>query len=294
MFSLIIPVFNEETAIEQTVRTACETLRDAGEAFEILVVDDGSTDGTAAVLAAMGIPEVTVYAHARNTGYGASIKTGIRRSQGDILGIVDADGTYPIRQFPVLLRIMRERTADMVVGARTNKGVQIPLVRRPAKWIVNMLANMLTGMRIPDVNSGMRIFTREFVVRFLHICPQKFSFTITTTLAALTNDYLVEFVPIDYLKRQGKSTLSSGMNGIKNFIGFLGLIIRITTYFRPLRFFLIPSVFLIVFGAAVVAYTLWTEQNVSDSGMLMLLTGFQIGLFGMLAEVVVRYRSTEQ
>jgi len=104
----------------------------------------------------------------------------------------------------------------------------------------------------------------------------------------------VEFVPIEYFKRQGKSSLSSGMNGVGNFVGFLGLIIRITTYFRPLRFFLIPSVFLVLVGIGTVSYTLWNESNISDAGILMLLTGFQIGLFGMLAEIVVRYRNPEK
>ncbi|MDD3896364.1 MAG: glycosyltransferase family 2 protein [Candidatus Peribacteraceae bacterium] len=294
MFSLIIPTFNEEASIGETVRTAHETLTGAGEEFEILVINDGSTDGTAARLSEMQLPNLIVIAHPRNTGYSASIKTGIRRAKGEVLGITDADGTYPIGQFPHLLHVMREGNLDMVIGARVKKGVKIPPIRRPAKFIVNKLANMLTGMRIPDLNSGMRIFTKEFALRFMHIYPQRFSFTITTTLAALTNDYLVEFVPIEYFKRQGKSSLSSGMNGVGNFVGFLGLIIRITTYFRPMRFFLIPSVFLVLIGIGAISYTLWNEANISDAGMLMLLTGFQIGLFGMLAEIVVRYRNSEK
>ena len=294
MFSLIIPTFNEEASIGETVRIAHETLTGVGEEFEILVINDGSTDGTAAKLSEMRLPNLLVITHPRNTGYSASIKTGIRRSKGEILGITDADGTYPVNQFPTLLHTMREKSLDMVIGARTKKGVQIPFIRRPAKWIVNTLANMLTGIKIPDLNSGMRIFTKEFALRFMHIYPQRFSFTITTTLAALTNDYLVEFVPIEYFRRQGKSSLSSGMNGMKNFVAFLGLIIRITTYFRPLRFFLIPSIFLLVAGLGMAGYTLWSEENISDAGILMLLTGLQIALFGMLAEIVVRYRSTEK
>ena len=194
MFSLIIPTFNEEASVTETVRTAHETLTGAGEEFEILLINDGSTDGTAARLSEMQLPNLTVITHPRNTGYSASIKTGIRRAKGEVLGITDADGTYPIGQFPHLLHVMREGNLDMVIGARVKKGVKIPLIRRPAKFIVNKLANMLTGMRIPDLNSGMRIFTKEFALRFMHIYPQRFSFTITTTLAALTNDYLVEFV----------------------------------------------------------------------------------------------------
>ena len=179
----------------------------------------------------------------------------------------------------------------MVVGARTKKGVQIPLIRRPAKWVVNMLANTLAGIRIPDLNSGMRVFSRPLAERFMHLYPQRFSFTITITLAALTNDYIVRYVPIDYRKRTGKSTMGSGINGLKNFVNFLGLIVRIITYFRPLKFFIWPSIFLMILGIGVISYTLYTDLNISDSGMLMLLSGLQIGLFGLLAEVVIRQRS---
>ena len=290
MISLIIPVFNEENAIEGTIRDAREHLQTTGEAFEILVVNDGSTDDTLAKIHRCTGGSLRVITHPRNLGYGASMKTGIRHSTGDLLATVDADGTYPLSAFPKLIGVLRERQVDMVVGARTKRGVQIPLIRRPAKWIVNTLANILTGMRIPDLNSGMRVFRRELAERFMHLYPQKFSFTITLTLAALTNDYLVEYIPIDYHKRIGQSSLSQGMNGIRNFLNFLGLIVRITTYFRPLKFFALPSILLLIGGVTTILYTLKTTTNISDSGLLLLLTGLQIGLFGLLAEGVSRHR----
>ena len=291
MLSLLVPVLNEDRVIEETIRTLHATFVRIGEPFEIVVIDDGSMDRTPMILASLGLPNVRVITHPRNRGYGSSMKTGIRHSTGDIIGTVDADGTYPLEDFPALLTEMKKTKADMVVGARTKKGVQIPLIRRPAKFIVNNLANALAGMRIPDLNSGMRIFTRDLGERFMHLYPQRFSFTITITLAALTSDFDVRYVPIDYKKRTGKSTLSHGLNGIRNFLNFLGLIVRIVTYFRPLKFFLWPSAFLMLVGVGMVSYTVTVQSNVSDSGMLMLLTGLQIGLFGLLAEVVVRNRS---
>ena len=290
MFSLIVPIFNEKEVVEHTIRTLHETLSKNGGGFEIIAVDDGSTDGAAQILSALQLPHVHVLIHPQNRGYSSSIKAGMRHAKGDIFGIVDADGTYPLEKFPEFLKTMRETDADMVVGARA-KGKNIPFLRRPAKAIVNALANNLTGMKIPDLNSGMRIFTRELGMRFMHLYPQRFSFTITITLAALTNDYLVQYLPIEYGKRQGKSTLSSGFNGLKNFGNFLSLIIRIVTYFRPLRFFLWPSAILMAGGVGVVGYTLWQDANVSDSGMLLIMTGLQVGLFGLLAETVVRHRS---
>jgi glycosyltransferase involved in cell wall biosynthesis len=290
MLSILIPIFNEQESIGQTVRTLHQTLSDAGEEFELVIINDGSTDNTAKILSDISLLSTRVITHPYNRGYSASLKTGIRKSSGEIIGITDADGTYPVQEFPTLLKTMKDSDTDMVVGARTKKGVKIPLMRRPAKMIVGMLANTLTGMRIPDLNSGMRIFSRPLAERFMYLYPQRFSFTITITLAAITNDYMVEYVPIDYNKRTGKSTLSSGMNGPRNFVQFLGLILRITTSFRPLKFFMWPSILLTLGGVATIGFTLYREANVSDSGMLLLLTGIQIGLFGLLAEVVVRHR----
>ncbi len=288
MISVLIPVFNEKEAIEETIALAHDVFTKMGEDFEILVINDGSTDGTDAILANSQKPNVHVLTHPINRGYGASMKTGIRRAKGDLLAITDADGTYPIADFPKLLSAMQESDADMVVGARTKKGVCMPIIRMPAKWVINRLVNWVTGMKIPDNNSGMRILKKSMAEEFMHLYPQGFSFTITITLAAITSDYLVQYVPIDYFKRKGSSSMSSGFNGIKNFLFFLGLITRITTYFKPLKFFVWPSIALMATGIGYIIHTLNIESNVSDAGMLLLLTGIQIGLFGLLAEVVVR------
>lgn len=290
MLSVLIPAFNEEQAIETTVCRVHDALAAMKDPFEIIVIDDGSTDGTPERLKNVTLPHMRVIAHSRNRGYGASMKTGIRRSCGSLIATVDADGTYPLEEFPRLLRELRSEQADMVVGARVKKGARIPWIRRPAKAVLGLLARVLTGMDIPDLNSGMRIFTRELGERYMHLYPQRFSFTITITLAALTNDYIVAFIPIDYHQRIGRSTMSSGLNGVRNFLRFLGLIVRIVTYFRPLKFFIWPSALLVILGFGTIGYTLFADRNISDSGMLMLLTGLQIGLFGLLAEAVVRNR----
>jgi glycosyltransferase involved in cell wall biosynthesis len=288
MISLLIPVFNEKEAITETITKAHGVFSKMGEDFEILIINDGSTDGTEEILAKVDIPGVHVINHPENKGYGASMKSGIRRAKGDLLAISDADGTYPIVDFPKLYKAFKEKDADMVVGARTKKGVQIPLIRRPAKAVINVLVNSLSGRKIPDNNSGMRIFKKSMAEEFMHLYPQGFSFTITITLAAITSDYNVIYVPIDYFKRKGTSSMSSGFNGLKHFLNFIGLIIRITTYFRPLKFFVWPATLLFFGGIAYIAYTLKMDSNVSDAGMLMILSGIQIGLFGLLAEVVVR------
>jgi glycosyltransferase involved in cell wall biosynthesis len=292
MFSLLIPTYNEEGAVEATVRAVHDVLTKDGEEFEIVVIDDGSTDRTPAILAGLQLAHVRVLRHPQNQGYGAALKTGIRRSRGEVLGITDADGTYPIAAIPDLLKALRDAQADMVIGARAPGSAAIPLARRPAKAIVSWLANALTGMRIPDVNSGLRVFHRDLAERFMSLYPQRFSFTITITLAALTNHYIVEFLPIAFFRRTGKSTLGGGLNGLWNFLAFLGIVVRMVVHFRPLRFFVWPSLALILGGTTVVGYTLATEHIVSDLGVLCLLAGLQVGLFGLLADAVVRSRPT--
>lgn len=288
MLSLIIPVYNEKEAIEETILSAHNVLQSTGMDFEILAVNDGSTDGTADILAQMNVPNLTVITHPINRGYGTCMKTAIRKANGEMLAMTDADGTYPIVDFPKLISVMQEEDCDMVVGARTKKGVQIPLIRRPAKWMINRLVNFVTGMHIPDNNSGMRIVKKEIAKEFMHLYPQGFSFTITITLATITSGYMVKFVPIDYFKRKGKSSMSAGLNGIKHFLFFIGLITRITTYFTPLKVFAWPAIVLMAAGLGYIGHTLAVEQNISDGGMLVFLSGMQIGLFGLLAEVVAR------
>ena len=288
MISLLIPVFNEKESITETIAKAHDVFSRMGEEFEILIINDGSTDGTQEILNNVNTPNVHILTHPENKGYGASMKTGIRRAKGDLIAITDADGTYPIVDFPKLLSAFREQDADMVIGARTKKGAQFHWTRVPAKWVIKHLVNSMSGRKIPDNNSGMRIFKKPMAEEFMHLYPQGFSFTITITLAAITSDYNVIYVPIDYFKRQGTSSMSSGLNGLKHFFNFIGLIIRITTYFRPLKFFVWPANLLFFGGIAYIGYTIKMSSNVSDAGMLMILTGIQIGLFGLLAEVVVR------
>lgn len=286
MLSILIPVFNEQNAVAQTVQDLHAALSSMHEPFEIVVIDDASTDQTASILESLKLSNLLILRQPINKGYSASLKVGIRHSTGELIGITDADGTYPVADFPALIKELRATKADMVVGQRPKQ--QIPLIRRPGKAIVNTLANTLTGIKIPDLNSGMRVFTRALALEFMHLYPQRFSFTMTITLGALTNDYLVRYIPIEYGKRIGKSTMSSGLNGLKNLGHFCSLIVRIITYFRPLRFFAWPSGILMGLGLLLSLISLIQDANIPDSGVLLLVAGLQIGLVGLVAEAVAR------
>ena len=197
--------------------------------FEILVVDDGSKDRTAEEARATG---VRVVQHRQNRGYGEALKTGIRHARFERIAIIDADGSYPPQEIPRLAALLDD--AEMVVGARTGPNAAIPLIRRPAKKALTMLASYLTGVTIPDLNSGLRLFRRALAIEFFDLLPSKFSFTTTITLAALNSGYLVEYVEVDYYARTGKSKIRP----IQDTFNFTMLILRMTLIFRPLKVYL--------------------------------------------------------
>lgn len=277
--SIVIPAYNEEESAAQVMDEIKKVVAADTHDYEIIVVDDGSTDNTSQVLKAAG---VRVIRHPVNRGYGATLKTGIRHASGDIVVITDADGTYPNEQIPAIVGLMGHY--DMVVGARTGSKVSIPLVRRPAKWALGALANYLSGSKIPDLNSGLRAFRKDVAMHFFNILPDGFSFTTTITLAMLCNGYAVHNHPIDYFKRGGKSKISP----IKDTLNFVNLIVRTIMYFNPLKVFLPVSLFLFLVGIASLVYDVWVVRNLGDKTVLALSFALLVGMLGMLADLIVK------
>jgi glycosyltransferase involved in cell wall biosynthesis len=277
--SIIIPAFNEESGIGEVLESIQNMMTAEKIDGEIIVVDDGSTDKTAEVVAASN---VRLIQHETNRGYGATLKTGIRQAKHDLMLITDADGTYPVEAIPVLLAAMDKN--DMVVGARTGEHVKIPLLRRPAKRFLQMLANYLAQKKIPDLNSGLRVFRREIAERFYDLFPEGFSFTITITMAALTSNYRVKFLPINYYRRKGKSTIRPA----RDFMGFLSLIVRMTVYFNPLRVFLPASLFLFLIGFVKAIIDFIHHNTFGVGAAIVILTAVQILGLGLLADLTIR------
>lgn len=271
--SVVVPAFNEEPHVAGQIRTIAGVMDRTGWEYEIIVVDDGSTDGTGEAALSEG---VRVLRNRRNRGYGSSLKRGISAARHPWILIIDADGTYPASSIPDLLE--HADRSMMVVGARVTAHRKIPLIRRPAKWFLTRLASYLAEEELPDLNSGLRLIRRELVEAYRHLLPAGFSFTTTITLAATCDDHEVTYVPIDYLERKGTSKIRAG-----HAFDFLLLVLRIIVFFNPLRVFIPIGMVMALLGLGKFVYDL-TLQNISESALLGLLGALVVWSLGLLAD----------
>lgn len=271
--SVVIPAYNEAKHVAEEVAAVTRTMEESGWRFEVIAVDDGSTDGTAEQAALAG---ARVLRHRTNQGYGAALKRGVDTAEYEWILITDADGTYPVGAIPSLLEAADR--AEMVVGARTGEAVQVPLLRRPAKWFLRRLASYLAGRRLPDLNSGLRLMRKDLVKRYEHLLPAGFSFTTTITLAAACNGHEVEYVPINYRKRLGESKIRAW-----HAYDFTLLILRTIVFFNPLKVFIPLGGVLAFGGLGKFVYDL-TQNNLSESAVLAFLGALIIWAVGLLAD----------
>ncbi|MCZ6828603.1 MAG: glycosyltransferase family 2 protein [Gammaproteobacteria bacterium] len=282
-FSIIVPGYNEEHAIEGTIAQIRAVMQAAGERnYELVVVNDCSTDGTGAVLdkVKQADPSLVVVHHERNRGYGAALKSGIRASRGELVAITDADGTYPNDRLPDLLRLCAD--ADMVVGSRTSDNVTYSRIRMIPKLFLRAYASWISRTNIPDINSGLRVFRRELVEKYLTILPDGFSFTTTITLALLTNNYRVVFEPIDYFERIGHSKIKP----VRDTLNFIQLIARTGMYFAPARV-LFPVLLAVGFCALIsLGYDVLVLDNLTDKSVILVMFTMNTAMFALLADML--------
>lgn len=274
--TFIVPCFNEmPEVLVRTVNRLRETASAARWENEIIVVDDASSRNQydEAVLGG-----ARLIRHKVNRGYGAALATGLRHSRFSWIGIIDADGTYPVEKFGEMLQLTQDH--QMIVGARS--WADINWLRRIPKRILTWLASFLADHRIPDLNSGMRVFHREIYDGHASIYPDRFSFSSTLTMVGLTSGFEVCFMDIDYFTRIGHSTI----HPLKDPLRFGYQLLRLSLYFRPLRFFLPLSALI---GMAAVARGLRDLALTNHFGGLTLVLffmAFQVFFFGLIAEII--------
>ncbi len=281
--TIVIPAHNEEHGIDDGIGDVTKALAASDWDYEIIVVDDGSSDATGERAEQHGVKVLRLET---NRGYGSALKAGIAQAKFDWVVIIDADGTYPGTEIPRMLE--RVPANDMVVGARIGRNVEDPRVRRPAKWILRKLAGYLAGQEIPDLNSGMRVIRKSLVDQFAHILPSGFSFTTTITLALISSGYSVSYVPIDYYRRVGKSKI----NPLHAF-RFAFQILRTMMLFQPMRILGPIAATLLLCGLVNLLLDLH-PLRVSVGDVVLLMQGIVVWCIAMVADQNSRFHQPKR
>jgi glycosyltransferase involved in cell wall biosynthesis len=280
--SIILPVFNEVEHLKQEVDRV-KIAMDASEySYEIIVVDDGSTDGSGEV--AQGLGDVRVIRFLTNRGSGSARKAGTAAARGRVVVWTDVDMTYPNDTIPQLVKELDGY--DQVVGARQTERGTMKALRVPAKWFIRKLASFLTSTKIPDLNSGFRAFRADVARQYIRHLPPGFSCVTTMTMTFLANGYSVKYIPIEYAKRAGESKF----HPIKDTRRYGTQVVRMVLSYNPLRIFMPVGLGLLVFGIGKLvlhdfdAYHFRANLNT----LLILFAAFQVIAIGLLADLVVR------
>lgn len=277
--TILLPAYNEEHGAQHVIEGVRKALSNVPFEYEILVVDDGSTDRTAAIAAESGAR--VVHHHGRR-GAGAAIRSGILESRGEFLLMMDMDGTYPPDSIPVLLSLLDK--FRQVIGARRKEAGTLPLLRATVKTLLRKLGEFLIRQPIPDINSGMRAFRRKDAMAFLHLLPDGHSCVSTLTLCFIGMGLSVRFEPIDYSPRIG----TSKFRVVRDTARFLVQIVRTVTYFAPLRIFLSASLAFFLAGAGKSAWDYHRRGGLEESDIVLFTFGAITGMMGMLADLIVR------
>jgi glycosyltransferase involved in cell wall biosynthesis len=272
--SVVMPAKNEAGAIEAVVRSVRQHVPGA----EVIVVDDGSSDDTAAIAEAAG---ARVVRHRYSMGNGAAIKSGSRSAEGEVIVFMDADGQHDPADIPRLLQRLEEGF-DMVVGARASSESHASVGRLLANGTYNVIASLVTGRTIPDLTSGFRAVRADLFKRFLYLLPNGFSYPTTITMAFIRSGFPIDFVDIDARQREGRSHIRPIRDGVR----FMVIIFKIATLYAPLKLFLPTSFVFFFVGLGYYGYTYWTMGRFTNMSLLLFSASVVIFLIGLISEQI--------
>jgi len=288
--TVVLPCYNEQDHVMLEIQRITTALDASGYTYEVLCVDDASTDGTLRVLqeALLQFPHVRLLPFRRNGGAGTVRRIGSQQARGEIVVWTDADMTYPNERIPELVRMLDEDPSiDQVVGARTTEAGSHKILRVPAKWFIRKLAETLTNSRIPDLNSGLRAFRRSVALPYLRLLPPGFSCVTTITLAFLSNQHDIRYVPISYAKRSGRSKFRF----IRDAYRYLLQVLRMVMYFNPLKVLMPIALALLALGVCKGIFDLVVHPvRFAANTVLIVITGLLVAVLGLLADLIVRSR----
>lgn len=277
--SIVLPVYNESGHLAAELSRIQSAMDRSGLSYEIIVVDDGSSDGSSGELA--DFDQIRLIRFSKNLGSGTARRVGTSLASGAVVVWTDADMTYPNDRIPDLVSNLAGY--DMVIGARKGETGSHRMLRVPAKWLIRLLASFLTRTRIPDLNSGFRAFRRVVAEQYLHLLPAGFSGVTTLTMSFLSNGYLVRYVPIDYAPRSGRSKF----HWWRDTTAYLRQVIRMVLMWNPLRFFGPLAAVTGTISSVKLAYDLLTKDfRIATNTVFLLLCTAAVILLALVADLV--------
>jgi glycosyltransferase involved in cell wall biosynthesis len=284
MISIIIPAFNEESIIIPTIEKIRRVMKSSGYGqSEIIVVDDGSSDRTAELANSTG---VKVKKHPHNIGYGRSLKDGIKASSCDLIVITDADQTYPLEKIPDLVKEY-QKGFNMVVGARQGKNYNESFYKKILRIFLKKLVVFTAGRKIPDINSGLRIFSKKEILPYFDTLCDVFSFTTSLTLAYMMTGKYVKYIPISYQKREGKSKVRLFRDSLRT----LQFIVEAIIYYNPIKIFIFFSLILLVLAvfnfSLSIIFAFISTSYIGTGCILLSLLMFGLGLLAVLLKQIL-------
>lgn len=278
--SIILPIFNESGHLEKEILRIHDKMSMSRYSYEIIVIDDGSTDGSGDLLE--NVDGIRLLRFVENRGSGSARKYGTLAARGSIVVWTDVDMTYPNDEIPRLIDQMNGY--DQIVGARRSEEGTVKLLRRPAKWFIRKLASYLSGVKIPDLNSGFRAMRRDVALQYLYLLPSGFSCVTTITMAFFSGGYSIKYVPIDYFPREGESKF----HWWKDTRRYLLQVVRMVLSYQPLKVFMPPAIVLFIVGSGKLIFDLFDKNwRVGTNTLVLLGAAIALATLGMLADLLV-------
>ncbi len=288
--TVVLPCYNEQEHVLAEIERISKSMDASPFSYELLVIDDKSTDDTLRVLegALDTYPRMRLMPFQRNGGSGTARRIGTQEAYGRIVVWTDADMTYPNERIPEFVQYLLDRPhIDQVVGARTSEQGSHKLLRVPAKWTIRKVAEVLAGTRIPDLNSGLRAFRREVSLPYLRLLPPGFSCVTTITMSFLSNQHPVDYLSIDYAKRAGKSKFKF----VRDAYRYILQVLRMVMYFNPIKVLMPLALTLLILGFLKGTVDLFVHDlRITTNATLLFVTGLIIASMALLADLIVRSR----